>query len=138
MVFWGLISKYCLIPVSCICKKGSWLKKKFIGVNGAPRLSFSFVCPGWGPAHFGALALHLSFHLPVNLKVRTLQLSCSFQPFLWWKRWDDWLAGQGFITYSAILYKYYPVIVLFSPLFVEQNFSLWKVIGMFILLCVPI
>lgn len=95
----------------------------FIEVNGTLRLSPSFVYWESGPAHFGALALHLSLHSPMSLKVRTLQLSCSFQPFLGWKRCDDLPAGQGFITYSASLYKHYHVILLFSLLFVKQNFS---------------
>jgi hypothetical protein len=45
--------------------------KKIIEINGALRQSLSFVCRGRSPAHFGALALHLSLHSAVNLSQDT-------------------------------------------------------------------
>lgn len=103
MVFWNLISKYCLIPVSCICKKKlAESKKKFIEVNGAPRLSFSLHLSGWGPAHFRALALHLSFPFASESQSQDATAVLFFSAFSVMEEMR-WLAGwsKGFITYSS-------------------------------------
>lgn len=128
MVFWDRISEKGHVHILHMKKTAGFKKTHttFYWSNGAPRLSFSFVCLVEGPAHSEALALHLLPLSPVSLKSGLY--SCPVLFNLSRDGRQDWLASQAFIAYSASQYRHYHVIVLFSLLFGEQVHLFEKVI----------